>query len=403
MKTSRGQLGSPGSPGLDAQGGQPADSDFADKATGDWGGERERLKQAGITIEATFLTEGFYNFRGGIRTWPPVGSSTSDVSLGLDMEKLCGWNGGKFYADLEDHAWRNPTKTLTGDLQIFDKQNTAPYLQVFELWYQQKLFNGMLRLKVGKVDANTEFSVVDNGLSFLNSSSQVSPTVFVFPTTPDPMPSVNVFFTPPGLFYAGFGAYYANRSDRFGELVDNPADAQLSEFGAFLIGETGLKWENAPVLANAGNLKVGFWEHTGTFTRFEGAKQQGTSGGYGIIDQTLWQPAGEAPGGRGVRAFLEYGRTQQTITPVYQHIGGGLTWQGLCDCRPDDTVGVSPQYAYLSPGAGLPYTYELALEAFYKLQVTRWATLRPDLQYIVHPGGKYPDALVGTIGVRLDF
>jgi porin len=400
---SSAQLVSSVPPDSSSQVQKPDGSGFEDKATGDWGGARQRLEQAGIAIDATFLVEGFGNFRGGLRTSPLVQASTTDLSLSLDAEKLFGWKGSTFYADLEDHAGRNPSTLLVGDLQVFDKQNSAPYLQVFELWYQQKLCDDILRLKIGKVDANSEFSVIDNGLPFLNSSTQVSPTVFVFPTTPDPMPSVNLFFTPDKSYYASFGAYYANRSDTFGDLSGNPAAAQLTDFGTLFIGETGLQWGNAPIFACGGNLKVGFWEHTGTFTRFDGSEQQGTHGGYGIIDQTIWQPAGESPDGRGVRAFLEYGRTQQIINPVYQHVGAGLTWKGLFAGRPDDIAGFSPQYCYLSRQAALPFTYEMALETFYRLQATPWAQLMPDLQYIIHPGGKYPDALVGTIRMEVHF
>ncbi len=43
---------------------------------------------------------------------------------------------------------------------MFDKLSFSPYLQFFELWYQQKLFDGRLRIKLGKVDANTEFNVI---------------------------------------------------------------------------------------------------------------------------------------------------------------------------------------------------------------------------------------------------
>ncbi|HZE21370.1 MAG TPA: carbohydrate porin, partial [Desulfobaccales bacterium] len=258
---------------------KPTDTpEFGDKATGDWWGKRQWLKQAGVTIDASLVLEGFKNFRGGLRTSTLVGASTFDLSLGLDTERLLNWKGGKFYVDLEDHAGRNPSRVLVGDLQVFDKLNSAPYLQIFELWYQQELFEGKLRLKIGKVDANTEFSVIDNGLSFLNSSTQVSPTVFVFPTTPDPMPGVNVFFTPCEFYYASFGAYYANRSEGFGNFVGRPQDLQLSEFGTFLIGETGLRWHQAPIFRGEGNLKVGFWGHTGIFTRLDGAKQEGIYG-----------------------------------------------------------------------------------------------------------------------------
>jgi porin len=385
------------------QGQQQRSSGFEDKATGDWWGERQQLEQAGITIDASLVLEGFKNFRGGLNTSRAVGASTFDLSLALDTQTLFNWQGGKFYADLEDHAGQNPSTDLVGDLQVFDKLNTRPYLQVFELWYQQRLFDDKLRLKIGKVDANTEFSVIDNGLEFINSSSQVSPTIFLLPTTPAPMPSVNVFLTPNESCYASFGVYYSNRSERFGNLVGNPQDVQLSKHGAFLIGETGLRWRHGPLFEGGGNLKLGAWEHTGAFTRFNGLQQRGTYGYYAILDQTLWQPAGEREGGRGVRTFLVYGCTQQTINTIDWHIGGGVVSTGLLAARPDDVAGFGPQYAHISRQAGLPHPYELAMEAFYKLQITRWAALMPDLQYIINPGGQYPNALVGTIRLLVNF
>jgi porin len=380
-----------------------AGSQIEDKATGDWWGLRQRLARAGITIDARLVLEGFKNFHGGLKTNRFVGASTFDLSLTLDTQKLAGWEGGKLYGDLEDHAGQNPSTDLVGDLQIFDKLNSKPYLQVFELWYQQKLFDSKLRIKIGKVDANTEFSVVENGLEFLNSSSQVSPTMFLLPTTPAPMPSVNVFVAPHETYYVGFGAYYSNRSEGFGNLVGSPQDSQPSDHGAFLIGEAGLRWQQAPVFAGGGNLKFGVWRHTGTFTRFDGSQQRGTYGYYTILNQTLWRPPGEPEGGRGARIFLEYGRTQRTIYTIDWHIGGGVAWRGLLSSRSHDIAGIGAQYAHISRQAGLPQPYELAMEAFYRLQITGWAALMPDLQYIIHPGGQYPNALVGTLRLIVDF
>jgi porin len=385
------------------QNGRQGRLEFQDKATDDWGGERRRLDQAGVTIDATLVLEGFKNFVGGLDTSRVVGASTLDLSLSVDTERMFGWQGGRFYLDLEYHAGQNPSAVLVGDLQIFDKLNASRYLQIFELWVQQELLRGMLRLKIGKVDANGEFSVIENGLEFLNSSTQVSPTVFLFPTTPDPMPSVNVFFTPIESYYASLGAYYSNRSEGFGNFVGSPQDAQLSDYGAFLIGETGLRWRRPPLLAKGGNLKLGAWGHTGTFMRLDGSEQQGTYGYYLIFNQTLWQPADEPEGGRGLRIFLEYGRTQDTINTINWHTGGGVAWTGPFSARPRDVAGFSPQYAHISPEAGLPQFYELAIETFYKFQVTPWAAFTPDLQYIINPGGQYPNALVGTLRLTVNF
>jgi porin len=379
----------------------PAGSNFDNNLTGGWGGERQRLQDAGITLGATLTLEGFYNFTGGIESGHPLAATTADFNLALDTDKLFHWHGGEFYVDLEDHAFRNSSTAVVGDLQIFDKQNSSPYLQIFEIWYQQKLLGDKIRIKIGKVDANTEFSVIDNGLPFLGSSTQVSPTIFMFPTTPDPMPSVNVFLTPNETYYASAGAYYANRSDEFGDLVDDPASAQRSDYGVFLIGETGLNWHAAPLFKQAGNLKVGAWEHNGTFARFDGSTQQGAYGGYAILDQTLWQPKGEPANGRGVRSFLEYGGTQEEINAIDRHFGGGATWTGLFDARPNDIIGFSPQYAHISSQAGLAHPYELAIEAFYQWQVTPWAFVQPDFQFIVYPGGTYPNALVGTLRIQI--
>lgn len=382
----------------------PAAPDSFDNAlSGNWWGARTRLGQAGITVGANLVAEGFDNFQGGIDTAHRVAATTFDFNLALDTDKAFHLHGGELYFDLEDHAFRNPSTALVGDLQVFDKQNASPYLQVFEVWYQQQLFDDKLRIKIGKIDANTEFSVIDNGLPFLTSSTQVSPTNFDFPTTPDPMPGINLFLKPNPLVYASFGTFYANRSDRFGDLVDDPASNQATKFGAFLIGETGFEWQSAIGLHRAGNLKLGAWGHTGTFTRFDGTPQKGTYGYYAIVDQTIWQPREEPPESRGVRAFLEYGGTQNDINLIDRHAGGGITWTGALQARPSDVIGFSPQYAHISSNAGLSHSFELALEGFYQWQLTPQAVLQPDLQYIIHPGGKYPDAVVATLRLQVGF
>jgi porin len=385
-----------------SQGQQESGPGFRGRATDDLFGLHQQLEQVGITINARLVLEGFHNFQGGLNTSRVVGASTFDLSLSLDTAKIFNWPGGKFYVDLEDHAGQDPSTVLVRDLQVFDKLNARPYLQIFELWYQQKLLEGKVRIKIGKVDANTEFSVINNGLDFANSSAQVSPTAFLLPTTPAPMPSVNLFFTPSEFYYAGFGVYYSNRSEGFGNFVGNPQDIQLSDYGAFLIGETGLLWRHMPVFEGNGNLKLGIWRHTGTFTRLDGSQQYGTYGYCAILDQTLWQPAGAREGGRGLRTFLVYGHTQRTINAIDWHIGGGFTSTGLISSRPGDVMGFSPQYAHISRETALPHSYELAMEAFYKLRITHWATLMPDLQYIINPGGQYPNALVGTIRLMLN-
>lgn len=377
-------------------------SAFADKATG-WRGKRQRLKQAGIFIDASLVPEGFVNFRGGLSASHTVNAFTFILPITLDTEKLLSWQGGKFRVNLTGHAGQNPSTKLVGDLQIFDNLNAKPFLQIFELWYQQTLIPDEMRVRIGKDDANTCFSVIDNGLLFLNSSTQVSPTLFLFPTTPDPMPAASLFFTPSERYYINFGAYYSNRSAGFGNFEGRPQNVQPAKNGTFLIGEAGVLWRHALIFSRAGNLKLGFWRHTGTFTRFDGLRQRGTYGYYLICNQIFWQPGGESEDGRGLRTFLGYGHTQKIINTIDWNLGWGISWTGLLAARPNDIAGFSPEYAHITYQAGLPDSYELAVEIFYSIQAASWAGIMPDLQYIVNPGGRYPDALVGTVRLSVDF
>jgi carbohydrate-selective porin OprB len=217
------------------------------------------------------------------------------------------------------------------------------------------------------------------------------------------MPGINLFYTPKGPFYASFAVYDANRSDRFLDFYGSPQLNQPARHGKLLMGETGLTWTRLPALKADGNLRLGFWGHTGTFRRFDGATQRGAEGLYAIFDQTLWKPPGGPNDKRGLRTFLEYGQTDRAVTPIHRHFGGGLAWTGLLPDRPQDIVGLSPQYARYSPGAGLPHDYELAVETLYRMRLTGWASVQADLQYIAHPGGRYPSALVGTLRLKVIF
>ena len=66
-------------------------------------------------------------------------------------------------------------------------------------------------------------------------------------------------------------------------------------------------------------------------------------------------------------------------------------------------MGIGAGYAQISREAGFVYPYELAIEGFYQFQVTGWMQVQPDLQYIIHPGGQFHDALVATLRCTIQF
>jgi len=361
------------------------------------------LKQKGVVFGADEFLEGYYNFMGGLRRGSAV-VSTFDANISIDMKKFMHVPGGIFYADFEAHSFQNPTSSLVGDLQVFDKNTADPFLQMFEFWYQQKFLHNMLRLKIGKVDANAEFSLIDNGLDFETSSAHVTPTLFVFPTFPDPMPSVNLFFTPCKLFYASVAAYDANQMDHFLDFSGKPGAVQATLNGTLWLGETGLTWNHLSGKASDGNLRLGTWRHTGQFNRTDdNSPVQGAGGIYVVINQTLWKPIADKNSTRGFRMFLEYANSNKGVAPIYEHFGCGLLWTGMTENRPHDEIGICTQYGRVSSRPGLVWNYEQTIEGFYRFAFASWVNVQPDFQYIVHPGGKYENALTVTLQLNVKF
>lgn len=89
------------------------------------------------------------------------------------------------------------------------------------------------------------------------------------------------------------------------------------------------------------------------------------------------------------------------------YFGAGLTWVGPFDKENPDTIGLGVAAARLTDDAGAGFTkkYETSVEAFYNFQVTPYFSVKPDLQYILNPGGdaSLDNALVLTIRLTVAF
>jgi len=93
-------------------------------------------------------------------------------------------------------------------------------------------------------------------------------------------------------------------------------------------------------------------------------------------------------------------------------MNGGLVYKGLIPGRDKDYAGFAFVYgkysSKLSPPASQPTKFslvsevtgsedfEMVLEWMYKIQLTQWLNIQPDIQYVIQPGGTgdIPNALV---------
>lgn len=371
-----------------------------------WFGLRPKLEEQGISFEGGWTADYSMNLMGGANTEGDTFRHLLDARINVDTRAAFGWAGGTFSLDFQNQSGSNGSDDL-GDLQGYDNADSDGRTQINELWYEQLLFDNRLRIKIGKVDANSEFAFPENGGDFVNSSFGHSPTLIAMPTYPDPSTSVNVFVYPTRQIYLGVGVYDGSGLSGTVTGAYGPSRIWHSDSSFFYIGEAGYRWllkdNTLP-----GRIAVGVHYHDGDFDKFNGGTQSGAGGFYVILDQKIWHKKYYDKGNEeGVYGFLQYGHADGSVSEVTDHFGAGVTWVGPYTKTNPDTVGLGVSAAKVSDkaGAGFSEDFETSIEAFYNFQVTPYLSVKPDLQYIIHPGADeaLDDALVATMRVTLAF
>lgn len=368
---------------------------------GDPAHARLSLEEAGLVIDATLIADLSKNISGGIN---PAGTFRHlfDFSIEWDLEPVLDVEGGTFFVGFQTQEGQDGS-VETGDLQAYSNIDASDFTALYEVWYQQLLFDGMARIKAGKIDVNADFAFVDNGGEFIHSSPGFSPTIFVLPTYPDPSFGVLGFIGEGGGLYAGGGVFDGAMQEGISTGTRGPSTLFGDPADLFLIGELGyaLGEDDAQL---PGRIAGGVWHHTGGFATFAGGVDSGTTGLYLVFDQQLYaEPGGDD---QGLYFFAQYGYADAAVSAVEHHLGAGAQWVGLIPERDTDVAGLMVSYARLSEEAGAGFTddAETAAELFYKAQLTPWLSLKPDLQYIANPGGTgLGNAWVTTLRLELIF
>ncbi|HEY7115259.1 MAG TPA: carbohydrate porin [Tepidisphaeraceae bacterium] len=389
--------------------GAGAQQESSPNLTGDWAA-RKALAERGVTFDIDLTADGTKNLRGGLDTAGSTWRWMLEGTLTLDTKPLLGLEGGTIFVDFQEAQGPNPSDELIGDVQGIDGLDGVPgtshqnRTQLAQLWYQQTAFGGALRVKAGKVDANSEFDRSTTAQEFLHQSTGSSATLFTMPTYPDAATSINIFVKPNDRLQIGFGLYDGSFAEgiRTGDL--GPATFFHDAQDLFLIAEIDQSWELGRDRL-AGRLAVGGWYSTNRFARLDGGQVTGTGGPYLVLDQALWRAnPKDKDDGRGIDLFLMYGYADPAIVIFDHNLGGGVSWTGPIPGRPDDVVGMGFQSVHFSDGYQPTGRFETSYEAFYRIQVRPWFAVKPDLQYIANPGGKgTPDALALTVRLEVHF
>jgi len=378
--------------------------------SGDWAGQRTRLADAGVAIEATLVNEVSEVLRAGLDdgTSRRIGQrSQVNVGVILDLDRLAHLSKAEVQARYQ-YAGGDDASHRMGDAQGWSNINVSSDIhQLSELWYQQGFGvvpgggdDDLLRIKMGKLDATNEFASLPALAQFLNSSAGFSPTILPFPTYPNPAVGANVFVQPVAGIIAGFGVYDASATTRgvaTGELGQASFFAHDLAHDKVWLGQLGGQWRG-------GSAQVGGWLLRGELSGFDGAESTRTSGWYALGQQELWT-SGET---QAITAVAQVAGADDNLSNYGRHLAAGLWGQGLIPGREADGVGLYVTDVTFTDATDdvsdrlFPASHETVIEVVYACQAAGWWLVRADAQYIQHPGGSLDPTSAMVVALRSD-
>jgi porin len=369
------------------------------RVTGDWGGIRTDLENAGITVGGSFTIEWANAISGGIsRKW--VSRNLFNLNVAVETEPLFGWKGGTFFVDVASSDSTEGGTFVPGTQWTSSIEIAGDTFQIANFWYEQQLFDGVLRLKAGKLDVTTEFGWLEATAGFINLGPVYPMTWPGVPTYPYSSLGGVAFLYPCDNFYVGGGAFDANFD------VDQFFPADPFDDGTWAIGETGFTWSELGAVRNL-QLSFGGWYDSRDVARFDGTGDDTSSGLYTMGQARFFAPEGAGEDDtRGLWVFGRWSWADPDVVLTHLHYGGGVSLHGTFPGRDGDKTGVYVGRVHYAGNAlqEIP-SEETAIDLFYALEITPAITFTPDIQFLLDPGGDdtVKDPIVFTMRLQMTF
>ncbi|EPJ81185.1 MULTISPECIES: carbohydrate porin [Pseudomonas] len=410
--------------------------------TGDWGGERTKLIEQGIDIKADFVGEMGANLHGGYNDdktarW----SQQFGLGVALDLEKLAGWGDTEAKIQFTRRDGRNISNdrigdpragTLSSSQEVWGRGQTT---RLTQLWIKQKYFDSKLDVKAGYFGEGEDFNTFPcefQNLAFCGSQAGNWATGIWY-NWPIMQAAIRVKYNLTPELYAQIGAYNQNPSQ-----LENNNRYKLSGSGTKgTLIPVELVW--SPKINNLpGEYRVGYYKSTAkaddvrededgndaATTRNAYRSHSSKDGYWFVAQQQLTTHNGDASRGLNIAANATFHDKETNVVDNYQSLM--FVYKGPFDARPKDDVGIGFSRIHVnedvkknaelvnaangvsdyddplfSPLRSTEYNYEIN----YGFHVTNWLTVRPNLQYITHPGGvdEVDNALVAGLKIQSVF
>ncbi|MDH5760926.1 MAG: carbohydrate porin [Gemmatimonadota bacterium] len=372
-------------------------------------GQQTRILES-VAAEVAYTGEVMTNVRGGVRRGARY-LDNLDATLEMDLEQAFGWSGATiFLYGLGNHG--GEPSELVGEAQTVSNIEAPSAWRLYEAWIEQSLAGGVVSVRAGLYDLNSEFDALESSSLFINSSHGIGPNLSqtgnngpsIFPLT---SLSLRVRVDISNRVHAQAAVLDGVPGD-----PDDPTSTRIHlsrEDGALVVGELGIDLgdEGDP----DGRIAVGAFYYTSDFEHIDSdpavvGMHGGNSGAYALAERRV-----EHSGTRDTWAFVRGGRTDPHVNRFTYFLGTGVVSTGLIAARPDDNVGLgvamavngsAHREATMAAGATADRA-ETVFELTYLASLPRGFWIQPDLQYVINPDTDPSRANALVIGTRAGF
>lgn len=422
----------------------------SDYATMNWFGARDLLATNGINISLNYLSNLAGNVTGGkSRGFTYCDNFTLDLEF--HSEQLLGYKGGTLSVIMLNRDGNNLSARNIGNQFTVQQVYGGSTAVFYGLTYEQRFCDDKVSFKFGRMAAGDDFAssplywlYMNNGIdgnpqslpvngSFstypwsvwgarlrAKTSSETEAMVGVYQVTPQAsipyMHGLNWNINPnDGAMVIGQYGWAPEFFKPAASSLPAPHDGKAVVVSAKSDGKNFTPSVDAIASETPHGLPGHYWMggYYSTWTYPQFGSSQGQQGAYGLywhFDQMLYRMSPTKDTGLTAWSAFILCPQQNTAKVPFQY-NGGLVYTGMIPCRPRDLsiFGViygnfSSNYAQANQATAGGYaTYELVYELGYRINMTKFAYIQPDAQWVINPGGTgtIPNALVlgAQIGV----
>lgn len=354
-----------------------------------------------------------------------------DLEIDVDLGPLLGWQGAALHTNLFQIHGAGLSRGTLDNLITVSGIEALPSSRLYELSFEQKLFDDRFSLRFGQLAADTEFAVTQTGTVFVNSTFGWPNNKAVVipsggPIYPLATPGIRAKAVPNPNLSLQVGLFDGDPAGapRGGDPDPQRRNRTGTDFRtrdpALVMAEVAYAYNIAPgSLGEAGTVTLGGWHHFGRFDspRFDAGgtplasplstglprRFRGNGGLYAILDQTIYREPDDPNDGASVFVRVAGGPADRNLIDLY--VDAGVAYKGLLPGRSDDTLGVAVAVSRISRAArgfdtdarlatgltGPRRSSEAVIEATYQAVLGPGVTLQPDIQYVFRPSGGIAD------------